>query len=464
MRKCMLMWSVALLMCSCGNPEPAPQADVGGIWEGPLVVAGTTLEISVRFSGADSTLEGEIDIPVQNARGLELADIDIRGDSVSFSLPSGLGRADFTGTVNGDSMSGAFVQSGCTGSFSLVRTSREIPPDPSTGEEVLIPGVDCELAGSLDLPGGEPPFPCVILLSGSGPQDRDEYVMGFPVFSVLSGHLTDAGIAVLRCDDRGIGGSTGGMEAFNDSVLLYEAGLMLDFLRQDGRIDRSRIGVLGHSEGSSTAFALAAGRSSDIAFVVSMAGPALDGYTTILAQQETILRTQGFPEEEIVRRQAVQTEIMDAVLAGADSTELEAILERQFRAEFEGLTEEEIAMMGDAEGQIGMMVSQALQQVTSDWFRSFLVHDPAVSIRSVTCPVLVLSGGKDIQVPSALNLPMMESALEGNPDHEILVFDDANHLFQQSVTGAVEEYATLDPGFIDGFPEAVTGWISGRVF
>lgn len=464
MKSSLIVGVYVLLMCSCGSPQPAVQADVEGVWNGGLVIAGTTLDITVQLSRTDSTLAGNIEIPVQNVRGLELVGIDVRGDSVFFSLPSGLGRADFLGMVSGDSMSGAFLQSGYTGTFTLFRTSPVVPLHVSTGEEVLIRGDDCELAGTLDLPQGEPPYPCVFLLTGSGPQDRDEYVMGFPVFAVLSGHLTDASLAVLRCDDRGVGGSTGGMEAFNDSVLLYEANLMLDFLQQDERIDPSLIGVLGHSEGSSTAFALAATRPSEIAFVVSMAGPALDGYATILAQQEEILRTQGFPEEEIALRQAVQTEIMDAVLAGADSTELESILDRQFRSDFAGLTEDELAMMGDVEGQVRMMVSQALQQVTSNWFRSFLVHDPALSIRAVTCPVFVLSGGKDIQVPSSLNLPHMETALANNPDHETMVFADANHLFQRSVTGAVEEYATLEPAFIEGFAEAVTVWISERVF
>ncbi len=462
--KCFLFTGMfVLLLCSCGSPEPVAQTDVEGVWKGGIVIAGNTLDITIRLSRTDSTLAGSIEIPMQNVRGLELAGLDVRGDSVFFSLPSGLGRADFLGTVNGDSMSGAFVQSGYTGSFTLIRTSPVIPRAVSTGEEVLIPGVDCELAGTLELPQGEPPYPCVFLLTGSGPQDRDEYVMGFPVFAVLSGHLTAAGVAVLRCDDRGMGGSTGGMEAFNDSVLFYEANLMLDFLLQDERIDPSRIGVLGHSEGSSTAFALAASRPSDIAFVVSMAGPALDGYRTILAQQEAILRTQGFPEDEIARRQAVQTEIMDAVLAGADSTQLESILDRQFRSDLAGLTEDELAMMGDVEGQLRMMISQALEQVTSEWFRSFLVNDPALSISRVTCPVLVLSGGKDIQVPGDLNLPHMESALVDNPDHETVVFADANHLFQHSITGAVEEYATLEPEFIEGFQEAVTEWIRERV-
>lgn len=464
MKRCFFAVITVLLVCSCGGPGPEVRADVGGVWKGVLSVEGTSLDISVQLAQTDSSLAGTIEIPMQNVRGLGLSGLDLRGDSVFFSIQSGLGGADFLGTVHGDSMGGAFVQSGYTGSFTLARTSREIPPETPTGEEVLITGDGCELAGTLDLPHGEPPYPCVFLLTGSGPQDRDEYVMGFPVFAVLGAHLTDAGIAVLRCDDRGVGGSTGDMQAFDDSVLLYEAALMLDFLRQDERINPSRIGVLGHSEGSSVAFALAAARGSDIAFVVSMAGPALDGYTTILAQQEAILRTQGFPEDEIARRQAVQTEIMDAVLSGAGNPELESILDRQFRSELAGLTVEELAELGDVDGQIRMMTAQAMQQITSDWFRGFLVHDPAISIGAVTCPVLVVSGGKDIQVPGNINLPPMESALRDNPDHEIVVFDDANHLFQQAVTGAIEEYATLEPEFIAGFPEAVTGWISERVF
>ncbi len=459
-----LLLAAFLLLGACSSEEAPSQADVAGVWEGGLTVAGTTLGITVRLSGADSTFTGNIDIPMQNARGLELVDIRVVRDSVFFSLPSDIGRADFAGVVSADSMGGDFIQEGYTGTFTLCRTSVELPQEVAIGEEVSITGDGCVIAGTLELPEGEAPYPCVILLSGSGPQDRDEYVMGFAVFAVLSRHLTDAGLAVLRCDDRGVGGSTGDMESFSDSVLVYEAGLMLDHMRLDSRIDQTRIGLLGHSEGSSTAFSLAAQRPSDVAFVVSMAGPALDGYSTILAQQAAILTAQGFPPEEVSRRQAVQTTIMDAVIAGEDETVLAAILEDQFRSEMEGLSEEELSMMGDVEGQIEMAVQQAVSQVTSPWFRRFLVHDPADDISAVECPVLVLYGGNDIQVLPSLNSPVMEAALASNPDHLILQMEGANHLFQNSVTGAVEEYATLEPVFIEGFVEALTAWIRERVF
>lgn len=451
-----------LVLSSCGNPRVPP--DVRGVWTGEISVEGIALPIIVRLEQIEDDLSGNIDIPSQNARRLELSDLIVRGDSVYFSLVTASGRADFLGACDNGEIAGMFVQGGFTGSFNIARTSSVAPTEEVDGEEILITGEDCLIAGTLALPEGEPRYPCVFLLTGSGPQDRDEYVMGFPVFAVLSRHLTDAGLAVLRCDDRGVGGSTGGMGSFSDSVLLYEAGLMLDFLRNDQRLDQGRIGVLGHSEGSSTAFALAASRPSDVAFVVSLAGPALDGYNTLLAQQEAILRAHGFPRDEIARKRAAQIEIMDAVISGQDEQVLEMLLEGHFREDLSRLTEEELAAMGDMDQLVSMSVRQTMPQVTSPWFRRFIVHDPAENIGFVSCPVLVLYGERDIQVLPEANLPSMEAALQGNPDHEIHVIPEANHLFQRAVTGEVEEYATLPPEFADGFPETVTEWIRERVF
>lgn len=450
----------AVLSCGSG---PAP-LDLNGVWEGEIEVQGMTLPFVLRLEHNGEDLSGNMDIPAQNARNLQLSHMSVRGDSVFFSLTSPAGRADFAGTGRDGSIAGSFLQAGYSGTFTVCRTSPEVPLDESAGEEVTIAGEDCVIAGTLVLPEGEPPYPCVFLLTGSGPQDRDEYVMGFPVFAVLSRHLSGSGLAVLRCDDRGVGGSTGDTGSLGDSVFLYEAGLMLDHLRSDARIDPDRIGVLGHSEGSSTAFALAAARPSDLAFVVSMAGPSLDGYSTLLAQQEAILTAHGFPEEEIARKRTAQVRIMDAVLSGQDAGALQMILEEHFREDYSRLAGEEPASMGDIDRLVAMSVQQTMPQVTSPWFRGFLLHDPAQNIARVACPVLVVYGGKDIQVIPEVNLPSMEAALQDNPDHEIIVVPEANHLFQRAVTGEVEEYASLPPEFIEGFLETVSSWIAARVF
>ena len=447
---------------SCG-PAPSETPDITGTWEGGLTFAGSELLLDARLGYEDSVMFGAMDIPQQQARDLLLTDLVQSGDSIWFALPTGYGRGEFTGVVSGDSITGLFEQGGYTGTFVLVRVSADIAAGSVQGEEVVIPGEDCQLAGTLTLPEGDPPYACVFLLSGSGLQDRDEYVMGFTVFADLAEHLTSQGIAVLRCDDRGMGGSTGGMGSFSDSVLMYDAGLMLDHLRADGRIDPGRIGVLGHSEGSNIAFMLAAQRPDDIAFIVSMAGPAVDGYHLIPDQMEVILGMQGFTEEEIAAKREAQIMIMDAVIAGGDMVLVDSILRDQMEAELAALPEEQLAMIGDMEAYIDQTVAQNMASIDNPWFLNFLTHDPAEAAKRVQCPVLALYGGLDIQVTEGANYTAMVEALADNPDQEVILFPEANHLFQLAGTGSVEEYALLDPVFIEGFPETVSGWIVERV-
>ncbi len=448
---------LSALLISCGG-EPAETPDITGIWEGQLTGGGLELELRAVFIMEDGMITGTLDIPQQQARGLELVNISMKGDSISFDLPSNLGQAGFRGVVDGDSLSGSFLQAGFAGSFVLVRTSSAVEVPVMEGEEVVIIGEDCILAGTLTLPEGAPPYPCVVLLSGSGLQDRDEYVMGFMVFAELAEILDSAGFAVLRCDDRGTGGSTGGMESFSDSVLLYDAGLMLDHVLDDARIAPGRIGLLGHSEGSNTAFRLAAERSGDVAFVVSMAGPAVPGYELIPSQMKVILAMQGFTPEDIEEKLQAQYMIMDAVLAG-DSVLIDSVLREQTRMDLANLPEEAVQSLGDIDSYIDQVVESTVASTMSPWFRTFLIHDPAADMERVRVPVLCLLGELDVQVIPDTNLGPMEDALADNPAHSIVVLENANHLFQEALTGGVEEYAVLDPEFVEGFADTLTAWL-----
>ncbi|MBN2587205.1 MAG: alpha/beta hydrolase [Candidatus Fermentibacteraceae bacterium] len=445
------------LLISCGG-GPAETPDITGIWEGRLTGEGLELELRAVFIMEDGTITGTLDIPQQQARGLELVNISLRGDSVFFDLPSDLGRAGFRGVADGDTLSGSFLQGGFTGSFVLVRTSNVVEAPAMEGEEVVITGEDCSLAGTLTLPEGTQPWACVVLLSGSGLQDRDEYVMGFPVFAELARILDSAGFAVLRCDDRGTGGSTGGMESFSDSVLLYDAGLMLDHVLGDDRMDPGRVGILGHSEGSNTAFRLAAERPEDVAFVVSMAGPSVTGYELIPSQLKVILALQGFSPEEIEAKLQAQYIIMDAALAG-DSALIDSVLREQTRMELADLPEEAVESLGDIDSYIDQAVEASAASTLGPWFRAFLTHDPAADIERVSAPVLCLLGELDVQVIPETNLGPMEDALADNPRHSIVVLENANHLFQEALTGGVDEYAVLEPGFVHGFADTLTAWL-----
>ncbi len=448
------------LLASCGQGTQE-SSDISGAWEGSISISGIELGINVDVTVDQQGLyEASIDIPLQGAFGLELVNVFARGDSVGFALPSNLGEASFTGVIDGDLISGVFSQGGAVGSFEL-RRSTEVAMEeiPYTVSEITIAGDDVSLAGTLTIPEGAGPFPAVILFTGSGLQDRDENVMGFRVFGELADHLTRSGIAVLRCDDRGFGGSVGEIDLVTDSVFACDASLMLDYMIAQPEVDPGRVGILGHSEGSTVALITADWKPEDVAFVVSMAGPSISGYEVLLGQIEMLCRQSGLPEEEIARNVETQRKVMDIILAGDDHSGLDELFRFETLASLEDLSEEELAGLGDIDVYVDYVVAQSIAQVESEWFLNFLRHDPADEISAVSCPVLALYGSLDIQVPPELNLQPMQMALSDNSLSSVIVINGANHLFQAAVDGSVEEYATLEPEFIDGFESTVSDWI-----
>lgn len=448
------------LLVSCGQ-APQESSDISGAWEGSISVSGIELDINVDITVDDNgSYEVSMDIPVQGAFGMELVNVFVRGDSVGFDLPSNLGEASFAGVIDGDLISGIFSQGGAEGSFELRRASEVSTEEiPYTEIEVTIAGDDVSLAGTFTIPEGAGPFPAVILFTGSGLQGRDENVMGFRVFFELADHLSRSGIAVLRCDDRGFGSSVGELDLVTDSVFACDASLMLDYMLAQPDIDPDRIGILGHSEGSTVALITADWKPEDVAFVVSMAGPSISGYEVLLGQIEMLCRQAGLPEEEITRNVETQRKVMDIILAGDDHSELDALFRYETLASLEDLSEEELAGLGDIDVYVDYVVAQSITQVESEWFLNFLQHDPADEISAVSCPVLALYGSLDIQVPPERNLEPMQMALSENPSSRVMVIDGANHLFQAAAFGTVEEYGTLEPEFIDGFESTVSDWI-----
>ncbi len=448
------------LMAACGQVEQV-NSDISGTWEGFISICDIELDINVYIIiDEQGSYSASIDIPLQSAFGLELMNVRVNGDSIGFDLPSNLGVASFTGLVDGDLISGAFNQRGVTESFELRRTSEAAMEDiPYTVTEVTITGVDVSLAGTLTIPEGAGPFPAVVLFTGSGLQDRDENIMGFRVFGELADHLSRSGIAVLRCDDRGTGRSVGEIDHLTDSLFACDASLMLDYMLAQPEVDPEWVGILGHSEGSTVAFITASLQPEDVAFIVSMAGPSISGYEVLLGQIETLCRQAGLTDDEIAVKVEVQRQIMDILLAGDDHSGLDEIFRYEMLSSLEDLSEEELASLGDIDAYVDYAVDQSIAQIESDWFLNFLQHDPADEISAASCPVLVLYGALDIQVLPDRNLAQMQMALSGNPLASIMVIDGANHLFQAAVDGSVEEYATLEPEFIDGFESTVSDWI-----
>ncbi len=442
------------------------QERVAGEWEGAISLPGIDLGILVRFSGPNDSLQATIDIPMQMAKGLPLTNVRTDPPSVHFELPAGPGLAIFEGTVAGDSIGGNFRQGGVTARFRLHRKGEPkslapVPPPPYREEEVHVPNGDVTLAGTLSLPPKGGPFAAAILLTGSGAQNRDEELFGFRPFKILADHLTRNGYAVLRCDDRGVGGSTGNMSTSTTSDFAQDALAMFRFLQARSDIERSRIGFIGHSEGAEVA-AMSAVRSPDVAFVILLAGPALPGDTIILSQIAALGRLQGESEANIERGLALERRVFATVREQKGWDELRAALLEEMRRSVDRLPADQKAAMTDS--TLAARLDIQMHAIRTPWFAFFISHDPAQDLAGVRCPLLALFGELDQQVSPSLNLQPMSLALSkgGNPDVTLFTVPGVNHLFQKAVTGSPAEYAGLDKEFAEGVLDRLTAWLKKR--
>ncbi len=335
---------------------------------------------------------------------------------------------------------------------------------PYAQEEVQVTSGTIRLAGTLTLPPGAGPHPAVVLLTGSGPQNRDEEVLGMPVFRLLADHLTRAGIAVLRCDDRGVGGSTGSVSQSTTSDFADDALAQVAWLKGRKEIDARRIGLVGHSEGAMVA-PMAANRSGDVSFVVLLSGPAMSGEQIMLAQNELVGRASGVPDEQIRKNGALQRKVFAAARSGEGFEALTAEVRALASEALGRLPEAQRKAIGDLDAAAARAAEQQVAGLRTPWFRYFLTYDPVPALEKLACPVLAIFGEHDTQVPAEPNREAMEAAFKraGHRDYTIVVVPRANHLYQESVTGAPAEYPTLKKEFAAGFVETITKWIlSGR--
>lgn len=342
-------------------------------------------------------------------------------------------------------------------------------PLPSPGyvsEEVAFPGGSdgVELAGTLTLPSTPGPHPAVVLLSGSGAQDRDEStrpLAAIKPFALLADALTQAGIAVLRYDDRGAGGSSGDYFGSTTQDHAADGGAAVAYLRGRDEIDPERIGLLGHSEGGLHAAMLAA-QDPGIAFVVGLAAPAVDGVSLLIAQNEAITRAAGASEAEVELATGFARAVMPVVRDG-DPEAIEAAM-RDFLERAWDEQPELRAQLGDRETAIDQRVAAQLPTMTSAWYRSLMGYDPAPDWARVQVPVLGIFGGHDVQVLADQNEQALRAALAGggNEAVEVVVLPDANHLFQASETGALEEYASLGTEFTPDLLPTLVAWLTER--
>ncbi len=433
-------------------------ADLEGRWEGGISVAVPDLPFAVDLTASGDGLRGTIDI--QGNYALPLSNVVLDAGRLHFELESPLGLAVWDGEVGDGVIEGEFTQAGMTETFWMQRFEEPGEGASFRREKVVFANGDIALAGEVTFPEGDGPHPAVVLISGSGDQDRDSAVAGFRLFAVLANKLAEAGVASLRFDDRGVGGSGGdGLQAtLQDRAGDVEAAV--DVLRSRDDIDAGNIGLVGHSEGGIVA-PVVANRSDGVAFVALLAAPVLPLADVILEQQLVLLEESGATSAEVEEFLVLQRMVFSAIATGQGWDEVEASLRSQIRQEFEAFSDEMRDTIPNEDAMVDSIVADTLASWRSPWFASFVEHDPRPPIVALDVPVLALFGELDTQVAAAGNSTAMSEAIAESsvPGYTIATVFSANHLFQEAVTGSVNEYARLKREFAPEFLEILTDWL-----
>ena len=437
--------------------------DITGQWNGMLEAGGQQLRIVFHIEHSKDGYTATMDSPDQGAYGMDVSGVTWENNKLK--LVAEYPPIQYTGELRDSLIVGTFEQSGFEFPLDLRRAEIAKPtynrpqepqePYPYFSEEVRFfnPVAEITLAGTLTLPDPSGVFPAVVLISGSGAQNRDEELMGHKPFKVLADHLTRHGFAVLRYDDRGFGESEGDFASGTTEDFATDAAAAVEYLRS--RNDIGIIGLMGHSEGGIICPIVAAG-NDDVKFIVLLAGTGVRGDRLLLMQEEAIMRASGSSEEEISKTLALSAQIYAKILQTADPEILKPELEAIFK---------ESLAKGDIDVPEGLspddLISQQIAGIITPWMINFINYDPSLILDKVHCPVLAVNGDKDLQVPAEVNLAAIRAGLErgGNQNVTTIVFPGLNHLFQECETGAIEEYAKIEQTFSPKALEEITAWI-----
>jgi len=448
----------SLLLAEQIQAQANPSA--AGYWEGSIQLPGQPLGIQAELN-SNGEWTGTISIPMQGAVNLPLINTHIAADSVSFDLQAGPGLASFRGKlINENRIEGSFLQAGMQFPFSMERGERvaEVYEPVFHTEEIVIEVGELKIAGTLQLADKEDSQPVVIMISGSGAQDRDETIFGFKPFRLLADSVATAGFASFRYDDRGVGGSTGNTDATLNE-LSEDLLQVIRFIKKDERVDPDRVYLLGHSQGG--ILAGIAAYSEEIAGIILMASPVLPGYEIINQQIKEISRKSGISSQIIEQNLGLQNQIYEVIRSEEGLDEVREIFEGRIRQQLAFISESQIESMGGADAIIQAQVDQQLAPMQSRWFRSFMDYDPAEDLKYLEIPVLAIFGEKDVQVLPLPNINEINRWKNENlaKNFSIQTIAKANHLFQESNTGMPQEYSTLDKEFAPGFFKSVKNWL-----
>lgn len=463
MKKIFVSLIVAMYFISTACPQ---DKEVKGSWIGKLEVGTVSLRIIFHISGDSPDYKVTMDSPDQGANGIKIGPVKVDNDSVIIGAASLMG--EYRGEFNtASTIKGKWTQAGrvmpldlekLKVEFELKRPQEPKAPYPYIVKDIIFHNVnaDIDLAGTLTIPSDGQKLPAVILVSGSGPQNRDEELFGHKPFKVIADYLTRNGIAVLRYDDRGVAKSGGTLAASTSDDLATDALAAIKYLQSVDKIDRSKVGIIGHSEGGLIAQIVVA-EYDEVAFIVSLAGQGTTGRQILLDQSYYINRISNVSEESNMLNLKLNNAIYDIVELNEDPVKgFELIISK---------ADEVLNTPGKPQTSIDDLrttLSGNLGPASYPWIRYFLKSDPAKLLPNIKCPFLALNGEKDCQVLFKQNLEGIKKGLSANKDVTTKSFPDLNHLFQHSTTGLVNEYGQIEETMSPEVLEVIVNWIKER--
>ncbi len=445
------------------SAAPAQESPLIGYWKGVIRAGVRTFTFVFKFSSdAQQGIRGSLDLPEQDERDVPVDEIRMTENKVYLNIEKI--QRKFEGEISPDrkTIVGVYIRSEGTrlpltlektdSAFSLKRPQTPQPPYPFKEDPVVIATADgqTKLAGTLTMPSGAGPFPAVVLISGSGAQDRDETISGHKPFLVLADHLARRGAAALRCDDRGAGGSGGDYLAATTSVRAADVGRMIDDLSARKEIDRKRIFLLGHSEGTVIA-SMAASRNPLVAGIVLLGAPGLSIEENLYLQNRLLRKAEGASDEAIAQAEDLQRKIFSVVKDAGDDAEA--------RAKLRGIYSSNLyERLNDSQKKA---VDERVATLLTPYFRDIIKCEPSAALSKVSCPVLAFIGEKDLQCPPKENIPALENALRAgkNRNFQVVELEGLNHLLQSASSGAMSEYASIEETISPRALAAISDWL-----
>ncbi|MCL2596726.1 MAG: alpha/beta fold hydrolase [Paludibacter sp.] len=433
--------------------------DITGTWNGVLNIQVLELHIVFHIEKTDDGYSATMDSPDQGAKGIPVKKVDFNNSQLTILMPELM--AQYTGELlDNDTIKGIFTQRSIPivlnlsrGEIVQNRPQTPKPPYPYKSIEVSFKNEtdsSIVLSGTLTIPKGDGKFPAVVLVSGSGAQNRDEEIFEHKPFLVLADYLTRNGIAVLRYDDRGTAKSTGSFSTATTYDFSTDAQSAFNFLKKQTNINPQRVGFIGHSEGGIIAPMIAA-RDKNVDFIVSLAGTGISGDELLLLQQEAIATASGINRDEIMLMHNLNKTLFEMIKNTTDSAQLHIQIVNYLKK----AKEDNPKIVDDN------TVQTALAQIDNPWMQYFIRYNPQTAWENVHCAVLALNGERDLQVPYNENLTAIKSALEkgGNKNVTIKSFPALNHLFQPCTSGLPTEYGKIEITMSEDVLKTITDWI-----